>query len=110
MKLTPIQIVMLWNVINDLQAINDGLPGAVSVFIRRFMVYARPEVNIWNDLKMEERALVKDQQISLPVKKVKTSESKKMNYTSDMVEALNLMFCDPLPEKKSNLEQLLDKS
>jgi|SRR5690625_2613850 len=73
MKVTATQTVQLWNCLNQLPEIND--PHSFFVYANLLCaVYLRKEVELWNSLTIDERQAIMNEEIEIPVRKVKLDE------------------------------------
>lgn len=106
MKLYPIQIIQTWNLLEDLEALNDPLSPGWRVFIKRFRVYTRQDVMIWNDLSIEERKAIQNEEIELPLRKMKKLPER---VPVDRDDVLKLIYEGEVEGQKSPFEIILDK-
>jgi len=102
MKITPIQIIQTWNVLDNLSQVYEG-KNEFSTFIKRFFAYAQSEVKIWNDLSEKEREAIKDKEINLPVEKVELPNDLP-NYAYDLLKPIAK---GKIEKPKSEIEKLL---
>lgn len=108
MKITLINIVHLSNALIDIEAINENLNPQFTAWKKRFQIYIRPEVAIWNGLSIEERRLVGKESIKLPLEKLKP-EFQPGIIPEDLHSTLSLIFDGEIEKQEPKIRQLLKK-
>lgn len=104
MKLTLEQCVTIWNVLNQLLDLNND----VSAKLKGAYVYLQPEIQTYYKLSVKERKAFKDAEINIPIVMI-TEEDLPPIMPYKLYEALNPIAEVPFENKKSQLEQLIEK-
>jgi len=109
LKLTPPEIIQVWNALFDLEVINDSLPASVRGFIQRFRVYASSEVEAWNEMDEPTRIAISQEMVIFPVSAPVEAHMKQVQTNPVLARELQPAFDYKLPEKKSRFAELAEK-
>ena len=110
LKLTPPEIIQVWNALFDLESINDSVPASIQGFIQRFRVYAKPEVEAWNSMNQDTRIAISGEQITFPVSVPAEVHIQHIETTASIIRDLQPAFGYKLESKKSKLAELVEKA
>lgn len=107
-KITPIELIEIWNVLADIELVNESLSPEFSVFVKRFRISVSDDVTLWNKLSIEERTVIMDEEIEYRLKKLRIDSAPEI-IPDHYREVLNIIFEEALPVKKSNLQQIIER-
>lgn len=112
-KLTPPQIVQIWNAINAVLSTNDRLPTKFDYHTKRFMRNVKSEIEVWNGLSVEEREGLMDEEIEVPISQFSINDMPEYipnagaDSVIDILKPLIIDFPEEEVKKESVLKSLI---